>query len=85
MSMAGPRRSWEAERGQRTYRCRRCRHAADDFYLPDGWLQVRVRDPQATPGENTYRIVGLYCTAACLAAEAGGWAAAVEQAEAAGR
>ena len=80
----GPRRGWEVNREQRTYRCRSCGQSEDDYFMPNGWLQVRVRDPQASPGEHTYRIVGLYDTAACLAADAGDWARTV-QAQAAGK
>jgi hypothetical protein len=74
----GPRRSWEQGRERRTYRCRDCGTSEDDYFMPDGWLQVRVRDPQADPGEHTYRIAGMYCTATCLAAEAAGWARAAD-------
>jgi hypothetical protein len=74
----GPRRSWEQGRERRTYRCRSCGHPEDDYFMPDGWLQVRIRDPQATPGEHTYRIVGMFCSARCLTAEAAGWARAAD-------
>jgi endogenous inhibitor of DNA gyrase (YacG/DUF329 family) len=82
VSVAGPRRAWEEGREQRPYRCRRCGTIQDDWYLPEGWLQVRTRDTQADPDGHTYVIAGLFCTARCLAGEAAGWAAAVQQAEA---
>jgi hypothetical protein len=82
VSLTGPRRGWEVGREARDYRCRSCGHTVEDFFMPDGWLQIRVRDPQAGPGEHTYRIVGLYCSAGCLAEDAAGWAAAVQPAEA---
>jgi hypothetical protein len=85
MSLTGPRREWEQSRGLRAYRCRHCQHAQDDYYMPVGWMQVRIRDPQADPDGHTYRIVGLYCTPGCLAAEAASWpAGGLPDAEASG-
>jgi hypothetical protein len=74
VSLRGPRRSWEEDREQRTYRCRRCGRREQDFYLPAGWLQVRVRNSGADRGDHTYAIVGMYDTAVCLAADARSWA-----------
>jgi len=79
VSLAGPRRSWEAGREQRTYRCRACRTSAVDYWPPFGWLQVRTRDPQAAPGDHTYTLIGFFCSAACLARAATGWAAATAE------
>jgi hypothetical protein len=81
----GPRREWEVGREARAYRCRRCGTSQTDVFMPPGFLQVRVRDSQAAPGESTYAIAGVYCSAACLAEDAAEWAAAVQDAEAGDR
>jgi hypothetical protein len=77
VSLAGPRRSWEAGRERRPYRCRACGTTERDFYLPPGFLQVRVRDVQAAPGESTYAIAAVACSPACLVEIAQRWAARV--------
>ncbi len=79
MSLAGPRRSWEAGRQVRPYTCRACGATERDYWPPFGWLQVRTRDPQAAPGDHTYTLIGFYCSAGCLAGEAARWAAAAAE------
>jgi hypothetical protein len=77
MSLVEGRRAWEGQREERAYRRRHCQHTEYDYFLPDGWLQVRVRDPQATSHQHTYSIAGMFCSAAYLVAEASQWAQAV--------
>jgi len=79
VSLAGPRRSWEAGRQVRAYTCRGCGATERDYWPPFGWLQVRTRDPQASPRDSTYTIVTLTCSAACLAQLAAGWAATIAE------
>jgi hypothetical protein len=85
VSLAGPRRDWEAAgRERRTYRCAACRAAEQDWYVPIGWLAIRVRDPEAAPGDNTYRVAALACSAGCLVTIAQRWAARVADSGAGG-
>jgi hypothetical protein len=75
LSNAGvsPRRPWETGRERRGYRCKNCGATEDDFYLPFGYLQIRVRDPQATPDQSTYAIAAVVCSPSCLVTLAQQW------------
>lgn len=57
---------------EKTVFCRRCqgRLTLDDFRLPHGWYQLTVGVPEymeSTPGRG-YLWIGMFCSAACLAA-----------------
>jgi hypothetical protein len=80
VSLQGPRRGWESDRPLKAFYCRFCNYTAEDYYLPEGWLSVRVRDPQAGPSDHSYTPVGVYCSARCLSEEAAGWAATADAA-----
>jgi hypothetical protein len=57
--------------------CRHCHRGAEATAPPDGWLRVQVRDAEQERRDGRLYVTrGLYCGAACLAAEAAAWAEA---------